>query len=52
MGLVEIGLSKAREGYDWVKQQVNKRSGYMPLHTNYNDVDLETDPALLFDDDE
>ncbi|KAI9347226.1 hypothetical protein BDR26DRAFT_931474 [Obelidium mucronatum] len=50
MGLVEIGLSKAREGYDWVRGTYNQRSGYRPVQQTYNDVDLETDPELLFDD--
>ncbi|KAJ3028520.1 UNVERIFIED_CONTAM: vacuolar protein sorting/targeting protein PEP1 [Siphonaria sp. JEL0065] len=50
MGLVEIGLSKAREGYDWARDKYNQRSGYIPVHQTYHDVDLETDPTLLFDD--
>ncbi|KAJ3065235.1 vacuolar protein sorting/targeting protein PEP1 [Podochytrium sp. JEL0797] len=51
MGLVEIGLTKAKDGYDWVRNTYNQRTrGYAPVGANYYDVDLETDPDLLFDD--
>ncbi|ORY36459.1 Oligoxyloglucan reducing end-specific cellobiohydrolase [Rhizoclosmatium globosum] len=47
-GLIEIGLTKAKEGFDWARDAYYQRAGYAPVQANYHD--LETDPTLLFDD--
>ncbi|KAJ3080033.1 vacuolar protein sorting/targeting protein PEP1 [Physocladia obscura] len=51
MGVVEIGLAKVGDVYDWVRNGYYRSiAGYMAVQDQYTDVDLEPDSSLLFED--